>query len=91
MRQRTTVRLPQDLLDRAKRKAVVEGRSLTSMIEEGLRLVIAMNRKGTTRQRVMPRVSEAGGGLMPGLELTQSSMLQEFDDLDYVRLMNRLK
>jgi len=31
---RTTVRLPDDLLLRAKRKAAEEGRTLTSLIEE---------------------------------------------------------
>jgi hypothetical protein len=35
----------------------------------------------------LPRVSAAGGGLMPGLEMTQISMIQEMDDLDYVRRM----
>jgi hypothetical protein len=87
MTERTTVRLPQDLLNRAKRKAAAEGRTLTSMIEDGLRLVVAENRRGTKSRRVMPRVSAAGGGLMPGLEMTQISMIQEMDDLDYVRRM----
>ena len=34
------VRLPKDLLKRARRKAAAEGRTLTSLIEEGLRLVV---------------------------------------------------
>jgi hypothetical protein len=37
----------------------------------------------------MPRVSKAGGGLMPGIDLTNPSTLQEADDLDYVRRMQR--
>jgi hypothetical protein len=36
----------------------------------------------------MPRVSKARGGLMPGLDLTDPSTLQEADDLDYVRRMH---
>jgi hypothetical protein len=44
MIQRTTVRLPEDLLKRAKRKAAAEGRTLTSLIEDGLRRVIAEGR-----------------------------------------------
>ena len=39
-KKRTTVRLPQDLISRAKRKALVEGRSLASLIEDGLRRVL---------------------------------------------------
>ena len=35
--QRTTVRLPKELLRLAKRKAAEEGRTLTALIEEGLR------------------------------------------------------
>jgi hypothetical protein len=37
MTERTTVRLPSELLRRAKRKAAQEGVTLTSLIEEGLR------------------------------------------------------
>ena len=40
MAERTTVRLPDDLVRRAKRKALAEGRSLTSLIEDGLRRVL---------------------------------------------------
>jgi hypothetical protein len=29
----------------------------------------------------MPRVSKAGGGLMPGFDLTELPVLQEMDDL----------
>jgi toxin-antitoxin system PIN domain toxin len=39
--ERTTVRLPPELLRRAKRKAAAEGRTLTSLIEDGLWLVVA--------------------------------------------------
>lgn len=40
MRQRITVPLPKELLDQARRKAAAEGRSLNSLIEEGLRLML---------------------------------------------------
>jgi hypothetical protein len=38
MAERTTVRLPEDLIRRAKIEAAAEGRTLTSLIEDGLRL-----------------------------------------------------
>jgi hypothetical protein len=91
MTERTTVRLPDDVLRRAKRKAVEEGRTLTSLIEDGLRLMTAENRKSPKPKRVMPRVSKAGGGLMPGLDPIQLSTLQEMDDLEYIRRMQQFK
>jgi hypothetical protein len=91
MTERTTVRLPQDLLARAKRKAAAEGRTLTSLIADGLRLVIAEKRKGATGKRPPPPVSTATGGPMPGADIGDFSALQEMDDLDYVERMKHLK
>lgn len=88
MPERTTVRLPPDLLSRAKRKAAAQGRTLTSLIEDGLRLVVA----DTAKQRpgrVMPRVSKARGGTMPGVDLNDLSSLQELDDQEYTRRTGR--
>jgi hypothetical protein len=87
MTERTTVRLPEDLLNRARRKAFAENRTLTSLIEDGLRIVVGENRKAGKQKPPLPRVSKAGGGLMPGVDLTSTSMLQETDDLDDIRRM----
>ena len=84
MDERTTVRLPKELLNRARRKAKAEARTLTSLIEEGLRSVMAERRKGKDEKRVLPRVSKATGGPMPGIDLTDLSALQDLDDLDCV-------
>jgi hypothetical protein len=84
MAERTTVRLPTDLLVRAKRKAASEGRTLTALIEDGLRMVVA-DRSGAPKQkRVHPRISKATGGPLPGIDLTNTSELQELDDLHYL-------
>lgn len=91
MSERTTVRLPPDLLNRAKRKAAAEGRTLTSLIEDGLRLVVADRRKAATKKRTLPPVSKATGGPMPGVDITRFSAIQELDDLDYVERMKRFK
>jgi hypothetical protein len=91
MNERTTVRLPKELLMRAKRKATAEGRTLTSLIEDGLRLVVNESRKLGKMKRVMPPVSKATGGPMPGIDLTDFSGLQEMDDLEYVERMKRFK
>jgi hypothetical protein len=84
MSERTTIRLPEELLSRAKRKASAEGRTLTSLIEEGLRLVLAEGRKGSKQKSALPPISVATGGPMPGLDLTHLSVLQESDDLEYL-------
>ena len=39
----------------------------------------------------MPRVSKARGGLLPGLQLSEISALQDTDDLDYVSRLQREK
>ena len=91
MIERTTVRLPADLLNRAKRKAAAERRTLTSLIEDGLRLVVAESGKVVKRKRVLLPVSKATGGPMPGIDLTDLSALVEMDDLDDVRRMQRFK
>jgi hypothetical protein len=91
MAERTTVRLPKDLLLRAKRKAAAEGRTVTALIEDGLRMVIAKDRAAGRAKRVLPPVSKATGGLMPGVDLTNTSVLQEIEDLEYVGRMNRLR
>jgi hypothetical protein len=82
MSERTTVRLPTDLLLQAKRKAASEGRTLTALIEDGLRLIVAGRQKPSKGKRVLPRISKATGGPLPGIDLTSISSLQELDDLD---------
>jgi hypothetical protein len=92
MIERTTVRLPSDLLNRAKRKAAAERRTLTSLVEEGLRLVVTENRKAGKAKRVLPRHSDAVGGPLPGIDISDSAALQEMEDLEYVeRLKNGFK
>jgi hypothetical protein len=91
MEERTTVRLPSDLLTRAKRKAAAEGRTLTSLIADGLRMALADDRRSARAKRVLPRVSKASGGLLPGIDIADSRSLQESDDIDYVLRLTRSK
>lgn len=83
---RTTVRLSDDLLRRAKRKALAEGRTLTSVLEEGLRLVLDDGRKSPGKKRILPPVSKAKGGFMPGIDPVKFfTQVEEEDDLDMLR------
>ena len=85
MAERTTVRLPEDLVRRAKRKAAAEGCSLTALIEDGLRRVLNERAAVGRQRRVLPPVSSAQGGLMPGIDLSDSAALQELDDIAQAR------
>ncbi len=76
---RTTVRLRDELLARAKRRAAEEGRTLTSLLEEGLEVVLA-EPETTKRRRVRLPVSKASGGLLPGVDLNRSAELEELMD-----------
>ena len=87
--ERTTIRLPEELLARARRKAVAERRTLTSLIEEGLRLVIASKGKRSREKHNDPPVSEARGGLMAGLDWDDLSALEEAEELEYLRRIER--
>jgi len=53
--------------------------------------VVADNRKIAKGKRVLPPISKATGGPMPGIDLTDLSALQEIEDLDYVERMRRFK
>jgi hypothetical protein len=73
---RTTVRLSDDLLRRARKKAAEQGRTLTSLLEEGLKNVLAES-KPAKRTRVRLPVSKATGGTLPGVDLNRSSDLED--------------
>jgi hypothetical protein len=85
MNERTTVRLPEELLRRAKRKAANEGSTLTALIEDGLRRVLSERGAPAKAKRISPRVCSATGGVLPGIDLSNSAALQEMDDLEYVK------
>lgn len=90
--ERTTVRLPPDLLARARKKAAADGRTLTSLIEEGLRSVVADRAKSKPRRKVVLPVSSATGGLLPGVDdANLARHVQEMDDIEYVERMKSFR
>ena len=72
---RTTIRLRDELLQRAKKRAADEKRTLTSLVEEGVNLVLARPAR-KRRQRIDLPVSRASGGVLPGVDLNRSSELE---------------
>ena len=48
---------------------------MTSLIEQGLRLVLAQTRTISQKEPVKLPVSAAGGGVLPGVDLNDSAAL----------------
>jgi hypothetical protein len=72
---RTTVRLDDELLDQAKHEAARRGETVTALIAEGLRLVLARGIAPSRRQPVTLPVCRAGGGVRPGVNLDSGADL----------------
>ncbi len=73
---RITIRIDDELLKRAKKRAADQGRTLTSLIEEGLGVILA-RQKGSPPERVQLPVSEASGGVLPGVDLNRPCELED--------------
>ena len=73
---RTTVRSGDDLLKQAMKRAADAGRTLASLMEDALTLIVY---KPKTRQqeRVEIQASKASGGVLQGIDLNRSSDLEE--------------
>jgi len=85
MIKRTTVRLPAELLKKAQRKAAAEGRTLTGLMEEGLRYVVSDKPKPVVRPEIP--VGKETGGFMPGIKSIKD--IEELQDLEYIEKLKR--
>jgi Ribbon-helix-helix protein, copG family len=75
---RTTIRLDDDLLRRAKRAAAERGTTLTALIEDALRRALAPGSvSGRTRE---PLPVFRGDGLQPGVDLDDTAALLDVMD-----------
>ena len=80
---RTTVRLPDALLIQAKKEAHKRGKTVTSLIEQGLRLVLAQPEIPKPRKWISLPVSDVKtGGLLPGIDLNNSAALLDILEED---------
>ena len=70
---RTTVRLDPHLMRAAKKLAADSHRTLTAVIEDALREVLA--RTQSARPKIELPVSTRGGGVRPGIDLIKTSSL----------------
>ncbi len=79
---RTTIRLPDDLLKRAKRLAVETDRTLTSVIEDALRAALAGSEQRSD-EKPLVLTTFGGGWTLPGVDIDDSASLldrMESDD-----------
>lgn len=71
---RTTVTIPDDLLRRAKQKAVATGRSLAEVVSDALRESLSPRPRQSKKRRVK-LLTYGQGGLQPGVDLDDSAAL----------------
>jgi len=86
MIKRTTVRLPSELLKKAQRKAAAEGRTLTGLMEEGLRYVVSDKQAKAVARPEIP-VGKETGGFMSGIRSIKD--IEELQDLEYIDKLTR--
>jgi hypothetical protein len=76
---RTTINLPDELIQRAKKAALEAGTTLTEIIENALRDSLA--RKSQKKPRPEFKLITSGhGGLQPGVDLDDTSALLDLMD-----------
>lgn len=71
---RTTVRLPDELLKAAKRRALETGRTLTDVIEDALRAALARE-EGEAGGEPVRLPTFGSGGTLPGVDLDDTAAL----------------
>jgi hypothetical protein len=76
---RTTIRLDDQLLKQAKEYAARSGKTLTAVIEDGLRAQFAMQKNSEERPPLQLTIV-SGNGLQPGVDLDDSASLLDLMD-----------
>jgi hypothetical protein len=79
---RTTLNLDEQLLRELKAKAAREGRTLTSVIEDALRVALSQTPAEASLSGTFQVQPFAGDGLAPGVDLDDSANLLEVMDAE---------
>jgi plasmid stability protein len=83
---RTTLHLDDDLMAEVKALAARRHRTMTSVVEESLRRLLADALQPPQRRRVKLPVSTRTGGPRPGVDLNNNAALQDLLDEDELKL-----
>ncbi len=76
---RTTIRLDEQLLKKAKEYAMANGKTFTATVEEALREKL-MERPSAKTKRTIKLKTVNGKGIKPGIDLDDSASLLDFMD-----------
>ena len=76
---RTTINLPDELILRAKKAALEADTTLTEIIANALREVLAKPQRRTTRKKIK-LITYGKGGVRPGVDLDDTSALLDLMD-----------
>jgi hypothetical protein len=76
---RTTVRLDEELLNEVRRYAAEERTTMTAVLEEALREMLARKKQPCNRPRLPLPVCE-GGAVRPGVDLNNNAALLDLMD-----------
>ena len=76
---RTTVHINDPLFRQAKQFAAANDRTFTSLVEEGLKLVVDAPKQAKRKRVVLP-VARETGGVLPGVDLNDSAGVLDIMD-----------
>lgn len=79
---RTTVRLPEEVLEEARQYALDSGTTLTALFEEALREHLARRRKLQRSRRRVELPTFGGRGPLPGVDLHDGASLLDAMESD---------
>jgi hypothetical protein len=77
---RTTIRLPDDLLALAKKRAVERGMTLTRFFEDAIRETLSRDRRRAKDKTAVSLTTTGGRGTYPGVDLDDTATLIDVMD-----------
>ena len=77
---RTTVRLKDDLLKQAKRRAAETNRSFTAFLEDAIRASLSPRASAKSPRKEVDLPVSGKGGTLPGIDLDNSAALHDLMD-----------
>jgi hypothetical protein len=79
---RTTIQIDDELLRQAKVVAAEGARTLSDVVADGLRVLLAVRARGEDRPRVRLPLPDKPLGILPGVDIDNSAALLELMEAD---------
>lgn len=74
--------LDDQLYRRVKIRAAEQGRTVTSLVEQALQALLSAHTEATEPSQFVMPVLPSAGGLLPGVDLTSNSAVQDIVDAE---------